>query len=152
MFNGMELVKDLESQGQLLLLKDSRRYQQAGLTAKKLFAFVYAYEGELKEINELKVKLDSAYIAVDLDSFERVFEDYKKVIRKLFVVKKELKARRKLRVFGIHQDLMANALKKIRVLEGVVSNGERWIKNTRMTPKQREAAMNASIRMSAMWG
>lgn len=149
---GMELVADLEKQGLALLANDSRRYQQAGLTAAKLFAFIYLYQSLLPELNEAKGRLDTAHKNENLNDFNLAMADFKRAASKLATAKKELKARRKLCRFKIHIDLFNSAMSKIQFIENNIANGERWAKRAAMSPAQRSAAAKASARMSAAWG
>jgi len=148
---GMDLVKELETQGKAILAAKPG-YKQAGLTAAKLFTFIYLYETVLPELNTAKRKLDAAHQAEDRLAFDAAMQEFKTIAHKLWTAKKELKARRKLNLFKIHKDLFDDAMQKIYFVEQAIERGELWSKRASMSPAKCKAAIETSLRMSAFWG
>jgi hypothetical protein len=147
----MELVRALEAQG-LALYAEKKCSDVSHNTAKCLFAFIYKYEEILPELNLAKGKLDLAYKSKNVDEFQVALCEFRAAARKIVDVKKALKSRRKMKRLKIHVDLFVSALRKAEFVERTIEGGERWMKESAMSPAQLRAARNASLRMQMAWG
>ena len=148
---GMELIKELERQGKELQAQN-RGTEASHNTAKYLFAFIYLYQEHIASLNEIKAKLDAALQANDTETFQKELWAFKNIVSVLTPAKSALKSRRKQKRLKIHSDLFLNTINKIAYLENTITGGERWLKESSMSPAQRAAAKRASVRMQMRWG
>jgi len=150
---GMALVKGLEARGNVIFNeKKTNTYQISKKSAECLFAFIYKYQSILDDINDIKARLDDAFVNVDVSAFEKTLNEFKNVAYGIWTEKKKLKSRRKLAHLKIHSDLFNDAYRKIAFVENTITGGEKWIKQQLMSPSRRIAAEKTSVRMKMMWG
>ena len=149
--NRLKIVRDLEKQG--LELKAAKRGSESSHnTAKYMFEFIYAYELHLPALNIAKGKLDAAYIAKDVSEFEIALREFKHEVFQIREEKKKFKARRNQKHLKIHENLYYETWKKIDFIEDTIRNGEKWVKESSMSPAKLEASRRASLRMKMRWG
>jgi hypothetical protein len=147
----LEAVRELEKQG-LELKAQKKGSESAHNTAKYMFEFIYLYESRLHELNVAKGKMDVTNQAQDVEGFKTALIDFKHIVFQLTDAKRKFKARRTQQRLKIHSDLYHETLRKINFLEGTIKGGERWVKESAMSPAQLAAARKASVRMQMAWG
>ena len=90
----LELVKDLERQGnEFFAANPPNNYYSAQMTAKCMFAFIYAYEEHLPAMNLAKGKLDEAYKTNNIEDFTKALWDFKCSARKITDLKAAFKSK-----------------------------------------------------------
>lgn len=147
----LEAVRELEKQG-LELKAQNRGSESSHNTAKYMFEFIYLYESRLVELNLAKKKMDVANQANDTEGFKTALQEFKHIVFQLTDAKRKFKARRRQRHLTIHKDIYLSTFNKINFLERTITCGERWLKESAMSPARLAAARNASVRMRMSWG